>query len=86
MNEVTSPTAKSGQCKKPDPENDIGFQVILEDIFMVEQTIERRTPYVTLSVAAAVICIEQFYFLYRYLGQCILQLDNMLALPFCISC
>ncbi|XP_058760963.1 uncharacterized protein LOC131634324 isoform X1 [Vicia villosa] len=58
LNEVTSPLAKSGQSKKPDPENDIGFQV-MEDIFMVEQTIERRTPYGTLSLAA-VICIEQF--------------------------
>ncbi|CAI8591511.1 unnamed protein product [Vicia faba] len=58
LNEVTSPLAKSGQTKKPDPENDVGFQV-MEDIFMVEQTIERRTPYGTLSLAA-VICIEQF--------------------------
>jgi hypothetical protein len=58
LNEVTSPLAKTGQSKKPDPENDIGFQV-MEDIFMVEQTINRRTPNGTLSLAA-VICIEQF--------------------------
>ncbi|RDX71549.1 hypothetical protein CR513_49091, partial [Mucuna pruriens] len=56
--EVTSPLAKSGQSKKPDPENDFGFQV-MEDIFMVEQTIDRRTPRGVLSLAA-VICIEQF--------------------------
>jgi hypothetical protein len=58
LNEVTSPLAKTGQSKKPDPENDLGFQV-MEDIFMVEQTINRRTPNGTLSLAA-VICIEQF--------------------------
>ncbi|CAL0334328.1 unnamed protein product [Lupinus luteus] len=57
-NEVASPLAKPGQNRMPDPENDFGVQV-MEDIFMVEQTIDRRTPYGTLSLAA-VICIEQF--------------------------
>ncbi|XP_027359335.1 uncharacterized protein LOC113867982 isoform X2 [Abrus precatorius] len=58
LNEVTFPLAKPGLSRKPDPENDFGFQV-LEDIFMVELTIDRRTPYGILSLAA-VICIEQF--------------------------
>ncbi|KAK7328268.1 hypothetical protein VNO77_22371 [Canavalia gladiata] len=58
LNEVTFPLAKPGQNRKPDPENDFGFQV-MEDIFTVEQTIDRRTPWGTLSLAA-VICIEQF--------------------------
>ncbi|KAF7803648.1 uncharacterized protein G2W53_042759 [Senna tora] len=58
LNEVSSPLAKSSQNRKPDLENDFGFQV-MEDIFMVEQTIDRRTANGTLSLAA-VICIEQF--------------------------
>ncbi|XP_027932031.1 uncharacterized protein LOC114187848 isoform X2 [Vigna unguiculata] len=58
LNEVTFPLAKPGQSKKPDPVNDFGFQ-IMEDIFMIEQTIDRRTPSGVLSLAA-VICIEQF--------------------------
>ncbi|KAK8469096.1 hypothetical protein PHAVU_006G214050 [Phaseolus vulgaris] len=58
LNEVTFPLAKPGQSKKPDPENDFGFQ-FMEDIFMIEQTIDRRTPCGVLSLAA-VICIEQF--------------------------
>jgi len=58
LNEVTSPLAKTAQSRKPDPENDIGFQV-MEDILMVEKTIDRRMPYGNLSLAA-VICIEQF--------------------------
>lgn len=57
-NEVTFPLAKPGQTRKPDPENDCGFQV-MEDILMIEQTIDRRTPCGVLSLAA-VICIEQF--------------------------
>ncbi|KAK7246847.1 hypothetical protein RIF29_41717 [Crotalaria pallida] len=59
LNEVTSPLAKpGGQSRKPDPENDFGFEV-MEDIFMVEQTIDRRTPNGILSLAT-VISIEQF--------------------------
>ncbi|XP_020220533.1 uncharacterized protein LOC109803395 isoform X1 [Cajanus cajan] len=58
LNEVTFPLAKPGQSKKSDPENDFEFQV-MEDIFMIEQTIDRRTPCGVLSLAA-VICIEQF--------------------------
>ncbi|XP_028788128.1 uncharacterized protein LOC114744111 isoform X1 [Neltuma alba] len=58
LNEVSSPLAKSGQNRKSDPEEDFGFQV-MEDIFMVEQTIERRTENGILSLAA-VTCIEQF--------------------------
>ncbi|XP_019440384.1 PREDICTED: uncharacterized protein LOC109345689 isoform X2 [Lupinus angustifolius] len=58
LNEVASPLAKPGQNRMPDPENDFELQ-LMEDIFMVEQTIDRRTPYGTLSLAA-VICIEQF--------------------------
>lgn len=58
LNEVTSPLAKTGQSRKPDPENDVGFQV-MEDILMVEKTIDRKMPYGNLSFAA-VICIEQF--------------------------
>ncbi|AES63308.1 hypothetical protein MtrunA17_Chr2g0278061 [Medicago truncatula] len=58
LNEVTSPLAKTAQSRKPDPENDIGFQV-MEDILMVEKTIDRKMPYGNLSLAA-VICIEQF--------------------------
>lgn len=58
LNEVSSPLAKSGQSRKTDLENELGFQV-MEDIFMVEQTIDRRTANGTLSLAA-VICIEQF--------------------------
>ncbi|KAE9599361.1 hypothetical protein Lal_00044090 [Lupinus albus] len=58
LNEVASPLAKPGQNRMPDPENDFGLQV-MEDIFMVEQTIDRRTPNGTLSLAA-IICIEQF--------------------------
>jgi len=58
LNEVTFPLAKPGQSKKPDPEKDFGFQ-FMEDIFMIEQTIDRRTPCGVLSLAA-VICIEQF--------------------------
>ncbi|KAL2968801.1 hypothetical protein AAZX31_15G045400 [Glycine max] len=57
-NEVTFPLAKPGQTRKPDPENDCGFQV-MEDILMIEKTIDRRTPCGVLSLAA-VICIEQF--------------------------
>ncbi|KAK7412070.1 hypothetical protein VNO78_03516 [Psophocarpus tetragonolobus] len=58
LNEVTFPLAKPGQSRKPVPENDYGFQV-MEDILMIEQTINRRTPCGVLSLAA-VICIEQF--------------------------
>ncbi|KAI4296262.1 hypothetical protein L6164_036235 [Bauhinia variegata] len=58
FNEVTSPLVKSGQSRKPASENDYGFQV-LEEIFMVEQTIDRRFPNGVLSLAA-VTCIEQF--------------------------
>lgn len=58
LNEVTFPLAKTGQSKKPDPEDDYGFQV-MEDMFMIDQTIDRRTPHGVLSLAA-VICIEQF--------------------------
>ncbi|KAL2617188.1 hypothetical protein GLYMA_08G185700v4 [Glycine max] len=57
-NEVTFPLAKPGQSRKPDTENDCGFQV-MEDIFMIEQTMDRRTPCGVLSLAV-VICIEQF--------------------------
>lgn len=57
-NEVTFPLAKPGQSRKPDTENDCGFQV-MEDILMIEKTIDRRTPCGVLSLAA-VICIEQF--------------------------
>lgn len=58
LNEVTFPLAKTGQSKKPDPEDDYGFQV-MEDMFMIDRTIDRRTPHGVLSLAA-VICIEQF--------------------------
>ncbi|KAK7302436.1 hypothetical protein RJT34_13326 [Clitoria ternatea] len=58
LNEVTLPLAKPGQTRKPDPKNDFGFQV-MEDMFMVEQTFDRRTPYGILSLAALT-CIEQF--------------------------
>ncbi|WVY93711.1 hypothetical protein V8G54_032799 [Vigna mungo] len=58
LNEVTFPRAKPGQSKKPGPVDDFGFQ-FMEDIFMIEQTIDRRTPSGVLSLAA-VICIEQF--------------------------
>lgn len=34
-NEVTFPLAKPGQTRKPDPENDCGFQV-MEEILMIE--------------------------------------------------
>ncbi|KAI9087193.1 hypothetical protein K1719_030828 [Acacia pycnantha] len=58
LNDVSSPLAKSGQNRKSGPEDDFGFQV-MEDIFMVEPTIDRRTENGILSFAA-VICIEQF--------------------------
>ena len=58
FNEVTSPLVKSGHSRKPDPENDLAVQ-FMEDISMVEQTIDRRMPNGMLS-PAAVICIEQF--------------------------
>ncbi|KAL1289696.1 hypothetical protein HN51_058098 [Arachis hypogaea] len=58
LNEVASPLAKPGQNRKPSHENELGFQV-MEDILMVEETIERKTRYGVLSLAA-VICIEQF--------------------------
>lgn len=58
FNEVTSPRAKKIR-KQLDTENDSGFQV-MEDIFMVEQTINRRMPYGRTLSLAAVICIEQF--------------------------
>ncbi|XP_054801067.1 uncharacterized protein LOC129305141 isoform X1 [Prosopis cineraria] len=58
LNEVSSPLAKSGQNRKSAPKDDLGFQV-MEDIFMVEQTIDRRTENGILSLAA-VTCIEQF--------------------------
>ncbi|XP_052735017.1 uncharacterized protein LOC108342983 isoform X3 [Vigna angularis] len=58
LNEVTFPRAKPGQSKKPGPVNDFGLQ-FMEDIFRIEQTIDRRTPSGVLSLAA-VICIEQF--------------------------
>ncbi|XP_057429866.1 uncharacterized protein LOC130722976 isoform X2 [Lotus japonicus] len=58
FNQVTSPRAKKIR-KQLDTENDSGFQV-MEDIFMVEQTINRRMPYGRTLSLAAVICIEQF--------------------------
>lgn len=91
LNEVASPLAKPGQIRKSDSENEFGLQV-MEDIFMVEQTIDRRMPCGILSLAA-VICIEQFSrwihmdhfmlgetFLYWSLGQCIHRMGYIISI------
>ncbi|KAK9077099.1 hypothetical protein SSX86_005435 [Deinandra increscens subsp. villosa] len=58
LNEVTSPLVKNGQDKKPTMGN--GYELSdMEEFFMMEQTIDGRTPGGNLSLAA-IVSIEQF--------------------------
>lgn len=58
LNEVTLPLAKYGRTAKPEVGN-VSDTHELEEIFMAEHTIDRRTPNGFLSLAA-VVSIEQF--------------------------
>ncbi|XP_020534678.2 uncharacterized protein LOC105633378 [Jatropha curcas] len=58
LNEVTLPLVKSGPSGKPDP-GTVFDSLVLEEIFMAEQTIHSSTPNGVLSLAA-IVSIEQF--------------------------
>ncbi|PQQ13527.1 hypothetical protein Pyn_01752 [Prunus yedoensis var. nudiflora] len=58
LNEVTSPLVRTGQTSKPVTRDAFETQD-MEDIFMAEQTINKRTPNGVLSLAA-IVSIEQF--------------------------
>lgn len=56
FNEVTSPLVKSVNDRKPSPQNE---SEDMDDIFIIEPTLDSRTPGGELS-EAAIVSIEQF--------------------------